>query len=187
MEFKKHSELEGRHAILSASKFHWLRYTDERLFEYVDNLTAAVDGTRKHALAKLLIEQREKLQETGQTLNMYVNDCIGHRMTPEVPLVYNDPLAFGCADAISFRGRILRIFDLKTGKIPGNPDQLLVYVALFCLEYGVKPYDIEEYDLRIYQNDEIKYYEVDPEEVVRAMSRITDLVALLLKRKSEEV
>lgn len=187
MDFKRHSELEGKHAVLSASKFHWLRYTDERLYEYVDNLNAAMEGTKDHALAAMLIERKQKLQDTGQTLNMYVNDCIGFRMSPEITLVYHPLLAFGCADAIGFRDRVLRLFDLKTGKKPASPDQLLVYAALFCLEYGVKPYDIEEYDLRIYQNDEIKYYEVDPEEVVQAMSRITDLCALLLKRMSEEV
>lgn len=187
MAFKRHSELENKHATLSASKYHWLRYTDERLFEYVDNLTAAMRGTKLHEFAKDAIKLKIKQRETNETVNLYINDCIGFRMEPEVTLVYHPVLAFGTADAISWRDRVLRIWDLKTGTSKASPDQLLVYAAFFCLEYGVKPYEVEEYDLRIYQNDDIAYYEVTPEEVAQTMSRIVDLCALLLKRMAEEV
>ena len=33
-------------------------------------------------------------------------------------------------------------------------EQLLIYAAYFCLEYGFKPRDID-IELRIYQNDEV--------------------------------
>ena len=51
------------------------------------------------------------------------------------------------------RGYLLRIQDLKTGKVPAHMEQLMIYAALFCLEYGIKPTDIDM-ELRIYQNDD---------------------------------
>ena len=71
-------------------------------------------------------------------LMTYVNDAIGFRMKPEVILAYSD-FCFGTADAISFRNDILRVHDLKTGSRPAHMEQLLVYAALYCLEYKVKP------------------------------------------------
>ena len=43
---------------------------------------------------------------------------------------------------------------MKTGETPAHIEQLLIYSAIFCLEYNIKPVDIE-IELRIYQNDEI--------------------------------
>lgn len=198
MDFRKHSEWEGKHSILSASKSQWLRYTDERLFEYVDNMYASVIGTKKHALAKDLIELGVSLPNNEKTLNSYVNDCLGYRMRPEQILFYS-PYAFGTADAISFRTeniksetgemisvKMLRIFDLKNGVKAASGEQLVVYAAYFCLEYRIRPYEIE-YDLRIYQNDEINYVEVSADDVAHVMSRITDLNALITARMEEEV
>ena len=31
MNFNKHSNLEGRHAFLGASKYHWIRYSDDKI------------------------------------------------------------------------------------------------------------------------------------------------------------
>ena len=45
---------------------------------------------------------------------------------------------------------------MKTGVSPVSFDQLLVYAALFCMEYKVDPTDIK-CELRIYQNND---YEV---------------------------
>lgn len=70
-------------------------------------------------------------------------------MSTEVVLYYSDRF-FGTADSISFRNGVLRIHDLKTGKTPVHMDQLMVYAALFCLEYKIKPGDID-FELRIYQ------------------------------------
>ena len=69
-------------------------------------------------------------------------------MTPEQILFYSDN-CFGTADAIAFRGDLLRIHDLKTGAIPAHMEQLEVYAALFCLEYKIKPADIRM-ELRLY-------------------------------------
>ena len=177
MEFKQHSELKDKHSYLSASKPYWLRDDAEELIARVQKSNAAAVGTRKHNLAKELIELGQKLPATNQTLNLYVNDAIGYRMRAEQPLFYSW-YAFGTADAISFRReadgtRVLRIFDLKTGVTPTKFEQLIIYAAYFCLEYGIKPLDIT-YDLRIYQNDEARMYEATPEEVVYCMSRIIE-------------
>ena len=80
-------------------------------------------------------------------------------MKPEQVLYYS-PNCFGTADAIDLRGNTLRIHDLKTGKIPAHMEQLMIYAALFCLEYNIKPHDIEML-LRIYQNDDVQ--ELKPE------------------------
>lgn len=183
MIFNRHSEVDGKHAVLSASKYHWLRYDDERLIEYVDSLHAAAVGSKLHEYAAMAIRLGRKQPANTQTLNAYVNDAIGFRMTPEQPLVYS-PWAFGTADAIAFRDRTLHIFDLKNGKNPASEEQLLVYAAYFCLEYKVKPFEIQ-YNLRIYQNDEIYKIDVDPEEVAWIMERTKELTNLLAQRESE--
>lgn len=184
MEFKRHSELKDKHSILSASKYQWLRYTDERLFEYIDNLRAAARGSRLHALAAEMIEMGIKPANTTQTFNSYVNDAIGYGLSAEVPLCYHQKYSFGTADAIGFRDKVLRIFDLKTGTGKAGLEQLVVYAAYFCLEYSISPYDIE-FDLRIYQNDEIILIEVTAEEVLHAMSRIKELTALIVAKMEE--
>ena len=100
----------------------------------------------------------------------YVNDAIGFRMETEVVLVYSERF-FGTADAISFRNNVLRIHDLKTGKTPVHMEQLMIYAALFCLEYKVKPGDIK-IELRIYQNDEILYHDATAEDILPIMNTI---------------
>lgn len=179
MKWKPHGELEGRHAFLSPSTYHWLRYDPEKLVTTYNNRMEAALGTRKHNLAKELILLRQELPNTSQTLNMYVNNCIGYRMDPEVPL-FSSHLCFGTCDAISFRDGILRIFDLKTGVTPAGHDQLYTYAALFCREYGVKPMTIE-YDLRIYQMDNIIHIPSNPEYVAEIMSVIEQSEDILLK------
>ena len=152
MKWNPHSELRDKHSFLSASKYHWIRYSPEKVVETYARSMDAARGTRRHALAHMLISEGVKLPNTGQTLNMYVNDCIGYRMKTEQVLAYSIN-AFGTADAISF-GRdpltdeiVLRIFDLKNGVTPASGDQLLVYAAYFCLEYlapsKIRPMDIE--------------------------------------------
>lgn len=101
---------------------------------------------------------------------MYVNDAIGFKMTPEQPLFYSEN-CFGTADAISYRNKLLRIHDLKTGLIPAHMEQLMIYAALFCLEYKVKPADIDM-ELRIYQNNEVLYHNPTAEDIVPIMDKI---------------
>jgi len=91
-------------------------------------------------------------------------------MEPEQTLYYSDN-AFGHADTISFRKNLLRIHDLKTGVNRCSEHQLEVYSALFCLEYGFKPMEIEM-ENRIYQNDEVSIYIPDPDVIAHIMDRI---------------
>jgi lipid A disaccharide synthetase len=111
--FKDYARYAGQHSFLSASNYHWLNYDDQKLTERYLALMAASRGTELHALAAQLIKLREKLPRSAKTLNMYVNDAIGFRMTPEQTLFYS-PNAFGTADSISFRDDILRIHDYKS-------------------------------------------------------------------------
>lgn len=170
MILSKHSELTGRHAFLSASKNAWTNYDDEKLERVYLNNLAAQRGTELHALAHDLIRLGIKLPRNQSTLNMYVNDAIGFRMTPEQILYYSDN-CFGTADALSFRRDTLRVSDLKTGANETSERQLEVYAALFCLEYGFKPFEIS-IELRIYQNNEIRVYDGDPDIIIHIMEKI---------------
>ena len=82
MTFNKHSNLEGAHAFLSASKYSWLNYDEEQLSEAYMRFLAVQKGTELHELAKRLIKLGIKLPRKRETLNLYVNDAIGFRMTP---------------------------------------------------------------------------------------------------------
>jgi hypothetical protein len=170
MNFNAHSRLEGQHAFLSASKYHWVNYDETKLDLSFSRWQAAVRGTELHELAQRLIQLGVKLPKTNKTLNLYVNDAIGFKMTTEQILYYSDN-CFGTSDAISFRKNILRIHDLKNGVTPASIYQLMIYAALFCLEYGIKPYDIE-IELRLYQSDEVLVNTPSPDEIYSIMDKI---------------
>lgn len=170
MIFNKHSELTGQHAFLSASKYHWINYDDDKLDRVYRTALAAQRGTDLHAFAHHAIQLGIKLPRTPKTLNTYVNDAIGFRMVSEQILYFSEN-AFGTADTIAFRKDVLRIHDLKTGVIPSSVHQLEVYAALFCLEYGFKPATIET-ELRIYQNDEVQIFLADPDDLTHIMDKI---------------
>lgn len=146
---------------------------------------ATLKGTALHELAAKLIELGQKLPKSKKTLNMYVNDAIGFKMKPEQVLYYSNN-CFGTADAISFRNNILRIHDLKTGFTPAHMEQLLIYAALFCLEYKVKPSEIQ-FELRIYQNDEIAIMNPTAEDIVPIIDKIITFDKVIEKIKREEV
>lgn len=173
MDLKRHSNLEGLHAFLSPSKYHWIKYDEEKLDRVFTTAMAAQRGNELHDLARDLIRLGQKLPANGKTMSMYVNDAIGYRMTPEQKLYYS-PNCFGTADALRFHKNILRIFDLKTGVIEASVRQLEVYAAIFCLEYEFKPFEID-IDLRIYQLDEMRKYECDPDEIMHIMEKIKQL------------
>lgn len=170
MRWNNHSTLAGKHAFLSASSYHWVNYDDEKLdYRYLSH-QAAARGTRLHVLASDLIREGIRQARTKAAFNMYVNDAIGFRMDVEKVLFYSDN-CFGTADAISFRKNKLRISDYKSGVTPASMMQLVVYAALFCLEYDYRPGDIQ-IELRIYQEDEIKLHIPEVEEVIHVMDRI---------------
>ena len=170
MNFIEHSELVGQHAFLSASKHSWVNYDPDKLISTYKNFQAAQRGTELHDFARRCIELGQKLPRSNKTLNMYVNDAIGYRMTPEQVLFYSGN-CFGTADAISFKNGRLRISDLKTGVTPVKMTQLEVYTALFCLEYNVKPGEIET-ELRIYQNDDVMFYIPEVDTIAHVMDQI---------------
>lgn len=170
MRFNRHSGLDGTHALLSPSKYHWVNYSEDQIDASIVKSFAAARGTALHNLAKDLIVLGQNLPDTTATLNAYVNDAIGFRMTPEQALFYSRN-CYGTTDAISFRHNKLRIHDLKTGVNPTSVTQLEVYVALFCLEYEVDPNSIE-IELRIYQNDEVRIYTGDPLTIFAIMDKI---------------
>lgn len=170
MNFNKHSELEGKHAFLGASKYHWIRYDDEKIAESYSRLLAVQKGIELHDLAARCIKLGQRLPKSKKTLNMYVNDAIGYKMTPE-QILYYSPNCFGTADTISFRDGLLRIHDLKTGATPAHMEQLEIYAALFCLEYRIKPGEIST-ELRLYQNNEIVYLNPTVEEIGPIMDKI---------------
>lgn len=173
MKFNKHYELRNiGHAFLSPSAYHWLNYDVEKLKLRYSTWEAAKVGTELHAFASEAIRLGIKLPKSRKTLNMFVNDAIGYRMDTEMTLFYSFN-CYGTADALSFRKNYLRISDLKTGVTPSSMNQLLVYAALFCLEYSVKPHTIET-ELRIYQNDEIILDNPDPEMIVDVMNTIVE-------------
>ena len=184
MIFNKHSNLEGQHAFLGASKYHWINYDENKIAEAYNKFLATEKGTVLHGFAAQCITLGQKLPRSNKTLNMYVNDAIGFKMIPEQVLYYSDN-CFGTADSISFRNNFLRIHDLKTGLIPAHMEQLKVYAALFCLEYKKKPSDISM-ELRIYQNDEILIENPMVDDILPIIDKIISFDKIITKIQMEE-
>lgn len=187
MKFNNHHHLEGLHAPFSASQSYWLRYSDEKAIDTYISKKAAERGTRLHEWAKETIDLGIKQPRTNKTLSAYVNDAIGFKMKTEVVLYYSDRF-FGTADAISFKNNFLRIHDLKTGtvgKIEDHVEQLLVYVALFCLEYRVKPGELKGCEVRVYKNDDMFVCNPTAEDILPIMDRIVHLDKILSKMDEE--
>lgn len=198
MNFKQPYELKGKHAFFAPSKHTWLRWDKDKIRTAFRNAKAAEMGTILHAHAESCINLGTKLLAKKETLGMYVNDCIDYKMDTEVPLYYDD-LCFGHADALAFRRKKLRIFDLKTGLVtPGSMEQLLIYAALFCFNVPIKNGDRWEFtgeridprtisfDLRIYQFDQAICYEPSGDEIAEIMEIIEDDVAFILSDDFDE-
>ena len=181
MNWNDHSRLQGQHAFLGASKYHWINYDAARIAESFVNYQAKERGTRLHAYAAESIALGQKLPRSKKTLNSYVNDAIGFCMTPEVVLYYSEN-CYGTADTIHFANNFLRIHDLKTGLVPAHMEQLFIYDALFCLEYGVKPRDIQ-IENRIYQNDDIWIVNPTCEDIDPIISKIIEFNKIITELK----
>ena len=78
MNFVKHSNLEGQHAFLGASTYHWINYTEEKVADAYAKYRAAQRGTVLHSFAAQCIKLGQRLPKSQKTLNMYVNDAIGY-------------------------------------------------------------------------------------------------------------
>lgn len=183
MRWNEHYEIQGEHAFLSASNYHWLNYTPEKLVTVFKNNKAKEEGVALHAFASIAIQRRLKLAKNKSTINLFVNDSIGFNMKSEQMLYYS-PNCFGTADAISFRDNVLRIFDYKTGMIKASFKQLDIYAALFCLEYGVDPMTIE-IEERIYQSNGFTQAFPDPTYIDSIMRQIIDFDSIIDVVKNE--
>lgn len=210
MLFNDHSNLKGKHALLSPSSTGWENYTDEELGEkllrrYLSSYASTV-GTVIHEFAAKRIENGLKLNKFEKnslifylldnriprdvinvdqyygTVQQYVNDAIGFGMTQEQVLYYSDN-CFGTADAIYYGDRTLRIHDLKTGTTPVHMEQLVKYAALFFLEYRDIPVNYTKTELRIYQGGDIIVYEPEVEEIENMMKHIIKCEKKLYKIK----
>lgn len=210
MIFKDHSNLEGKHALLSPSGYSWVNYPmngDEQLrARYLAQYAQSV-GTVLHEFAQKHISFGSKLTKTDkkhvlfylydhgiprdavdidyvfENLCHYVNDAIGYRLRPEVILYYSDS-CFGTADAINYKDGLLRIHDLKTGKTPTHMEQLDIYAALFCLEYNFKPSELNM-ELRIYQSDEVIIRTPTATDILPIMDKIVAFDKKIAKMKAE--
>lgn len=213
MIFRKHFDLEGRHAILSASSWRWVNDDIESLTKRICSQYLSPIGTILHDIARKHIKHRIKLNkydkknimlelvEQGvpamvidtinfdsmyENLMRYVNDCVAYKMSPEVVLKFSDNF-FGTADAIKYdeESRFLRIHDYKSGTTPAHMEQLMIYVALFCLEYAIKPNSIQ-CELRIYQGDEPTIYEPSVEEIAHIIEKIITFDNFMIKMREED-
>lgn len=183
MLFNRHSELVGQHAFMGASNYHWLNYDEKKLIQTYLNSLAVQRGTKLHDYACLAIKLGIKLKDKPKTtLSSYVNDAIDYKLKPEQILFYSRN-CFGTADGISFdeKKKFLRIHDLKTGVTKADMKQLMIYAALFCLEYHINPCDIGM-ELRIYQNNNILVHSPPGEEILHIMQLIVEF-----DRKIEEI
>ena len=199
--FNDHKDYEGKHAFLSPSGKTWLNWDKETLITRFYNHYAKDIGTIVHEVAKDCIRSRMKLnkgdkhlielmlyknyipkkayvsEDIIENLANFVNDAIGFRMQSEVVLFYSN-FVFGTADAIVFdpETMTLRIHDLKNGKEKVVTfDQLLIYDAIFCLEYKVDPYKLKGgILLRLYQFGEVGEYKAEPEEIKEIMDIIVE-------------
>lgn len=128
------------------------------------------DSNYKELGLKLISNLSCLPKESFETVKAYINDAIGYRMTPEQILYYSDSI-FGTADTISFRDNFLRIHDLKTGSTPAHMEQLLIYAALFCLEYKLNPNSFHA-ELRLYQNNNVLCHEPESTEIASIIDQI---------------
>jgi len=122
--------------------------------------------------------------EVFDTLITYINGAIEFKMSPETVLYYSDHF-FGTCDALSFENGMLRVHDLKTGANPAHMEQLIIYAALFCLEYRLKPGEIK-IELRLYQNNEVIFFRPTPEDIVPVMDKIVTFDSLMTSINTQE-
>lgn len=185
MIFNEHSKLAGTHAFLSASNNAWVNYDEDKIKQVFKTSQAASRGTKLHAFAHDAIRLGIQLPP-DTTLGAYVNDVIEFEMFPEQVLFYSIN-AYGTADAIRYweNEQLLRIFDLKTGVGKVSERQLEIYTSFFCLEYGIRPFDIKM-DLRFYQNDEVLMYTPNPSDILSIMDKIVWFDNLIEEARLEE-
>lgn len=183
MDWNKHRELEGRHATLSPSGYHWLGYSAEKMRTVYLNQLKKEQGTFLHDLAHRMIISRTKARELKKAFNMFVNDCIGYGMSSEVVLKYSNN-CFGTADGIKYddENETLYVFDLKTGLSKPSFKQLYIYCALFCLEYLLDTEKVVPdmtFVCRLYQGNGYEEEIVDPSVILETIKQIVAMDQVL--------
>ena len=201
----------GSHAILSPSKSSWTNYDNqEKLYDLVCASYAQEIGTLLHQLAATAIQYKVKIPKVAarpiillwllankiprgiintdkyvSNFVSYVNDAIGFDMEPEVVLKYTDN-AYGTADAIRFNDKKmeLRIHDYKSGTTKPCLRQLEVYAAYFCLEYHIKPKDLQ-IELRIYWQNEVIVGQPTAADIVPLIDKIVSSDKFITSLKGE--
>ena len=106
-------------------------------------------------------------------------------MDPEVCLYFSEN-CFGHADAISYNEikGMLRIHDLKTGTSAVKIEQLLIYSALFFLNYPWVKLTDTSVELRIYQTGkDILIATPTAEEIIPVMEKIKSFDSFINKMK----
>lgn len=208
MIWKDYSRLKGTHAFMSPSRYSWVNMDLEKIIFSKSRSYATQIGTLLHSYAAMNIEAKWRINKSDKrdvvrylvvenkvpvraveteigrmflNLMLYVNDCIGYNMDPEV-LLYFSKECYGTTDAISWddKNKDLKIFDLKTGVTPANLKQLEIYAALFCLDYNIKPSQINSIELRLYQNAEIVGEMLNPIDLVPTIDKIRDVSKSLI-------
>ena len=202
MNFNKHYDKVGKHAMLSPSSWRWINDDNDSLMKRLCSQYATTVGDIIHDLACRHIKYLIKINKYDKknlvlellshgipafvvdmldmdsifdTFMTYVNDGIGFKMSPEVIIYYSDNF-FGTADSIAYNEntKFLRIHDLKSGVTPAHIEQLEIYAALFCLEYRIKPAELSGTELRIYQRSEVLYHNPEPGEISAIANKIVD-------------
>lgn len=200
MLLNSHSSLEGKHALLSPSKYHWIFDNDEDFEKRFCSAYLADIGTLLHNIARKHIKYGYRLGKNDkrsvivelldsgipikvinyidfdgmyENLCSYVNDAISYRMSPEVILYFSES-CFGTADALVYdeKKRFLRVHDLKTGSVQARMEQLYIYTALFFLEYKFLKVADTEIELRIYQKNDILLDNPSVDTIVPIMDKI---------------
>jgi len=200
MIWNKHLSFEGKHAVLSPSKYQWINDDEEDIVKRLCATYAPTVGTLLHEEAKNFIAYRSRMTKNekrsvaihllangvphvvldnidfdGMFANVcaYVNDAVCMHMSPEVVLFYSE-YCFGTADSILYdeKNRILRIHDLKTGITPAKMEQLYIYAALFFLEYNYIKLSDTKTELRIYQSNNVLIDEPSIDIILPIMEKI---------------
>ena len=195
MIFNKHLNLEGKHALLGGSKYHWINdISKEDKLKRIRSFYISDLGTALHEVAQKRIKYGFKLSRNDKKAVIIdileagvpelVLSTVDFDAVFEKILYYSD-FCFGTADTIAFRDNFLRIHDLKTGLMPAHIEQLEIYASLFCLEYKIKPVDIQM-ELRIYQNNEVLIHNPEVDEIVPIMDQIIAYNKFILKNQKEE-
>lgn len=186
----------NRNRKVLGTEIHEFASSQIELSQKVTNIKSMINSIATYIFVKyrsldrldyglLLIHDLKELpEEIFDTLKLFINDAIGYKMSSEVVLFYSSRF-FGTTDAIAFRNNFLRVHDFKSGDGKSDFEQLLIYVALFCLEYKVKPADIQ-IECRIYQYGEWHGYEPTVDEIVPIMDIISMSEKTLIPRVEEE-